>query len=200
MNLYQRITGVLALVISSLIGSAQDFPGSDRLIWSPDSAWLTGVRSAGSAILFSRRVPLVSFMLNGKRCNTSMSAESWGDKLRIRMADTSLEFANISTDTVVVSNPVPFGDDSSHVYITGLGDHPLSRTYIFLPGKSPVNVIVPDDAWDLGYCSFAVGGAFDHDPVQIAALLRRNRQSVTNGRTTRFETILYPGGSVRYRW
>jgi len=139
-------------------------------------------------------------MLNGKRCNTSMSAESWGDKLRIRMADTSLEFANISTDTVVVSNPVPFGDDSSHVYITGLGDHPLSRTYIFLPGKSPVNVIVPDDAWDLGYCSFAVGGAFDHDPVQIAALLRRNRQSVTNGRTTRFETILYPGGSVRYRW
>ena len=50
-----------------------------------------------------------------------------------------IHFENISNDTLEVRNIVPFGADSSHVYITGKGEHALSRTHLFIPGKIPVN-------------------------------------------------------------
>lgn len=51
-----------------------------------------------------------------------------------------------------------------------------------------MNVIVPDNAWELGFS--AVDG--------MVALSRRTRNSVRDGHRTRFETFLYPGGTVSY--
>lgn len=101
-------------------------------------------------------------------------------------------FENTSRDTITLENIVPFGIKKDYVYITGKGDHSLSRTHLFIPGKTPVNVIVPDNAWDLGYCSYSEGNK------TIAGLVRRDRTSIKNGTRKRFETILYPGGSVSY--
>src|SRR6185436_1916586 len=56
-----------------------------------------------------------------------------------------------------------------------------------------VNVIVPDNAWELGYSSFRL-----NDEVNVYGLARRNVQSIKNGQRKRFETILFPGGSVEY--
>jgi gamma-glutamyl hercynylcysteine S-oxide synthase len=105
----------------------------------------------------------------------------------------TITFKNSSNDTVVLSNVVPFGVSAHHVYITGKGDHPLSRTHIFIPGKIPLNVICPDNAWELGYSNIELD-----QPVTICALLRRDRSSVQSGERRRFETVLYPGGSVAY--
>ncbi|MBO9572399.1 MAG: hypothetical protein J7497_09355, partial [Chitinophagaceae bacterium] len=104
-----------------------------------------------------------------------------------------ISFKNISTDTVVLHNVVPFARTNSEVYITGIGNHELSRTHLIFPSRSPVNVIVPDNAWDLGYNTHMIS-----EDRKLAGLTRRIKNSVENGRRKRFETILYPGGSVQY--
>ncbi|HMJ68198.1 MAG TPA: SUMF1/EgtB/PvdO family nonheme iron enzyme [Cyclobacteriaceae bacterium] len=97
-------------------------------------------------------------------------------------------FTNKSNDTLRLSNVLPFGRDPKYPYITGLGDHSLSRTHLFLPGRKPVNVIVPDNAWELGW-------AFRPETVGLS---RRDVFSIVKGLRRRFETVLYPGGSVKY--
>ncbi|MBS1508223.1 MAG: SUMF1/EgtB/PvdO family nonheme iron enzyme [Bacteroidetes bacterium] len=104
-----------------------------------------------------------------------------------------LTFANPTKDTLSISNVVPLGESKDRVYITGLGNHPLSRTHLFVPGKTPVNVIVPDNAWELGYISVPLNGQ-----LNLCALTRRDVSSIQNGKRKRFETLLYPGGSVNY--
>ncbi|MDX2046300.1 MAG: SUMF1/EgtB/PvdO family nonheme iron enzyme [Chitinophagaceae bacterium] len=103
-------------------------------------------------------------------------------------------FENTSNDTIEIRNVVPFGASPNHVYITGYGEHRLSRTHLFIPGKIPVNVVCPDNAWELGFsCIENAGGN------NICALMRREANSIQKGQRKRFETVLYPGGSVKYR-
>jgi len=104
-------------------------------------------------------------------------------------------FANTSKDTLRLSNVVPFGISDQRVYLTGKGEHPLSRANLFIPGKVPVNVILPDNAWEAGYSS--VGLSYG---VSIAALARRDPSTLKKGARRRFETILYPGGSISYNF
>jgi len=105
----------------------------------------------------------------------------------------TIQFKNTGKDTLWVTNVLPFVPDSNEVYITGLGDHGLSRTHLFRPGFKPVNVIVPDNAWELGFSERDLG----HNK-KVCALTRRNRESVKNGQRRRFETVLFPGGSIEY--
>ena len=104
-----------------------------------------------------------------------------------------IHFKNASKDTLTLSNVVPFGRSDHQVFITGLGDHLLSRTHLFLPGKKPVNVIVPDNAWELGYAGVKL-----NDSQNAFALVRRDLNSLQNVTRKRFETIIPPGGSVNY--
>lgn len=105
----------------------------------------------------------------------------------------TVRFRNLSSDTVRLHNVVPLGVSAGHVYITGKGNHGLSRTHLFRPGYAPVNVIVPDNAWELGFS--AVDGTNGNN---VAALARRDNSSVEKGKRGRFETTLYPGGTVSY--
>lgn len=107
----------------------------------------------------------------------------------------TLTFENHSSDTLWLTNVLPFIPDEKYVYITGIGDHGLSRTYLFRPGFSPMNVIVPDNAWELGYAERKL-----ESEIKICALTRRDRESIKNGTRRRFETVLYPGGSVEYTY
>ncbi len=149
-----------------------------------------------------RRLPLASFVLGGRQMNTQQP-ESFQHTLQIQFSGYTktsygitgnITFKNISRDSLWLENVVPFGEGDDRVYITGKGKHELSRTHLFIPGRQPVNVIVPDNAWDLGFCS--INDQADH--IQLTALARRNRASITKGTRTRFETHLYPGGSVTY--
>lgn len=98
-------------------------------------------------------------------------------------------FKNTGKDTITLRNVVPEGD----VFITGLGEHPLSRAHLFLPSRIPVNVVLPDNAWELGYASRQLT-----DSSGGAVLMRRDRNSIKDGQRKRFETVLFPGGSVSY--
>ena len=97
---------------------------------------------------------------------------------------------NLSTDTLEIHNLVPFAETPDKVYITGMGRHYLSRTHLFRPGMVPVNVIVPDNAWNLGFSELIA------DNTQVYGLLRR--ASSGNARIARFENYLNPGGWVSY--
>lgn len=119
------------------------------------------------------------------------------ERLRVEHVSDSLlprgfaqvyKFINPTSDTIRLANVLPFRRDQLDVYITGWGDHSLSRAHLFLKGRTPVNVIVPDNAWELGYASAA----------NYYALARRSVPSIVKGKRQRFQTVLYPGGSVQY--
>ncbi|MBX3256722.1 MAG: SUMF1/EgtB/PvdO family nonheme iron enzyme [Chitinophagaceae bacterium] len=146
-------------------------------------------------------LPLVSFVLNNKLYYSNQQS-GFAGKLHIQVTEVtktasgmqaSVLFTNTGSDTIQLENVVPFGEEKQKVYITGSGKHGLSRTHLFIPGKQPVNIIVPDNAWDLGFCTIQMGG--DH---QLTGLLRRNRAGITKGTRTRFETKLFPGGTVEH--
>lgn len=95
-------------------------------------------------------------------------------------------FENQSDDTIVLENVVPYGEQPGHVYITASGPWNLARARLFLPGKSPVGIILPDNAWEMG---FGMKGKF-------MAMARRT--SWEKAIRKRYETHLLPGGNVRY--
>ncbi len=162
-----------------------------------------------SGKIHDAKLPLISFRLGEQLIDTrQMNVVSTGDSTVVRL-DTRLElvFKNepgfspgwkgnvrirnlTKKDTLEVWNIVPFGEAADKVYITGFGRHGLSRTHLARPGVKPVNVIVPDNAWDLGFSESILPG------IKVAALTRRVASEKAQKR--RFETNLYPGGSVTY--
>lgn len=94
-------------------------------------------------------------------------------------------------DTITVSDVVPFGEKNNTSYITGAGPPDLARANLFLPGKSPVRVILPDNAWEMGFTTFDGAGN-----LSVASVARRI--SCDNGTIRRYETILPPGAAVTY--
>jgi gamma-glutamyl hercynylcysteine S-oxide synthase len=175
-------------------------------------AGLTAERFLSSdnlAINLLKARPLFSFLLNEKLLKSS-EAESFPSETGFTqvfdnkiIARTSVmaggpkgwkcevTFENIGKDTVIVSNVVPFGTEDSSVYITGKGPWDLARAYLFRPGFRPVRVILPDNAWELGYCSFDTGNG-----LSVCALARR--QQTTGGQKKRYETALPPHAKVNY--
>jgi formylglycine-generating enzyme required for sulfatase activity len=142
----------------------------------------------------------VHFLLNGKYSHATANSNSASGNILTEythepvkgFSHDRIRFSNTSSDTLRLSNVVPLSEDKSAVYITGKGDHPLSRTHIFFPDRTPVNVVVPDNAWELGF-SFT-----NHGRMDTAALSRRDVKSIEKGTRKRFETVLFPGGSVTY--
>ena len=117
-----------------------------------------------------------------------------GIRYMLRMhSDTIIfvEITNLQDTLVTVKNLVPFGSSQDQIYITGWGDHSLSRSHLFVPKASPVNVILPDNAWELGFGVTPLDSASG-----ISALARRMKHTDADSR--RFETILSPNGSVEY--
>lgn len=145
-------------------------------------------------------LPLLSFELNKKE--TSTLSEVWSNSLEINILSEesttdglkmTVVFRNISKDTINLRNVVPFGHSDKHVYITGLGEHGLSRAYLFVPGRTPVNVIVPDNAWELGYSGVELGNG-----LNVWGFTRRKSWEKATRR--RFESIVSPGGTVTYEF
>jgi len=144
-------------------------------------------------------LPLISFELNGKRNvpgdNASLQIEVSNSTTTYSGIARRITFINSSNDTIQLSNVVPFGSAEDKVFLTGHGDHYLSRSHLFLPGKIPVNVILPDNAWELGFSEVEL-----FDTVSMFGLVRRDVHSIENGQSRRFVTLLFPGGKATYNF
>jgi gamma-glutamyl hercynylcysteine S-oxide synthase len=153
--------------------------------------------------------PCLSFFLDEKLYSTAdaeareeggVLTQVFGDKLRVivnmpaQVIDSwacDFVFENIGKDTVILSNVVPFGESKTSVYITGYGPADLARACLFRPGFRPVRVILPDNAWEMGYSSFSAG-----DDLSVCAITRR--QKTEGGQKRRYETVLPPAAKVTY--
>ena len=102
-----------------------------------------------------------------------------------------LTIKNNTSDTLEFSNVVPFGISDEHVYITATGPWALARTKIFRPGLAPVGVILPDNAWEMGYASVELNNDYS-----VCAITRRKEYD--NSQRKRYKTIVSPRGSVEY--
>lgn len=188
---------VIAACFALGLSAQSNISGFD---FSSDSLQVNQLISSGNQRkAFKTPLPLVSFKLNGKLVSSNNMSNA-KQQLQIRPVgiqfgpegtQATVRFTNTGKDTLKLENIVPFGEAASNVYITGLGTHGLSRTHLFRPGVQPVNVIVPDNAWELGFNTISLD-----NELQLASLTRR--KTVNNGRRSRFETWLYPGGSVEF--
>jgi iron(II)-dependent oxidoreductase len=152
------------------------------------------------------QMPLVSFQIGDKQYNSLDAKQenginripkgveiSWDSKPYGYGLKVLIKFHNISKDTLMLHNVVPFLRSTDNVYITGKGNHDLSRTHLFRPGFEPANVIVPDNAWELGFSEIELANG-----QKVCALTRRSKVPVVNGRKHRFETELFPNGTVEF--
>jgi gamma-glutamyl hercynylcysteine S-oxide synthase len=103
-----------------------------------------------------------------------------------------IQLRNTGNDTLSIKNFLPLGRRSDQVYITGKGEHPLSRAHLFTPGHDPVNIIVPDNLWHMGYASIQT-------PHQPGLYFFSRRKSWKDAIRRRFEMLVLPGGSVRHQ-
>jgi len=62
-----------------------------------------------------------------------------------------IRLKNISSQKITIENVVPLGENPDHVYITAAGPPSLARSMIFRPGCGPVGIILPDNAWEMGF-------------------------------------------------
>lgn len=198
----------IILFLFSLSSSAQKIEDI-ALVSAPGLQTGIIILQDSTAIPLVNSRPLFSFILDGKLYRSSGSdynkqqntyIQYFGNRLKAVTAagkDTSgnwtaeVTFENAGTDTVSVSNVVPFGEDSVSIYITGYGPPDLARARLFRPGFRPLRVILPDNAWEMGYISFPAGSNYS-----VCAIARR--QSTEGGQRRRYETVLPPGSKVSY--
>ena len=168
----------------------------------------------GRVQTLARPLPLLSFWLNDTLVSTaSFVSRSAGDsitwtssrklngvvrmkKLSHRGVQLDVTFRNASRDTLALSNVVPFGEDRAHVFIRAHGPQTpqlrLSRSALFRPGCGPIGVVLPDNAWEMGFCDVTLGGGRG-----LTAIARR--QDSASAELRRFRANLPPGGWVTYR-
>lgn len=171
-----------------------------------------GIRS-GERENLRQDLPLVSFLLNDSLVtSTEMRPVRQGDSIVYTMprgingvfkldrgsgrgVGGSLTFVNGSSDTVRIANVVPFGEGADRVYITATGSttwpNYMSRSALFRPGLGPIGVVLPDDAWEMGFCDIPVS-----NDLSLVGIARRVASEHADER--RFRTILPPGALVRY--
>lgn len=146
-----------------------------------------------------KELPLISYQIGNREYSTTVASEiidisfsaepfDYGVKGKIR-------FRNSSNDTINLHNIVPLGRNEEHVYITGKGSHGLSRSHLFRQGYQPINIILPDNSWELGFTCAETDGENN-----IVALVRRDNKSLKDGMLRRFETTLYPSGAIEYNF
>jgi gamma-glutamyl hercynylcysteine S-oxide synthase len=165
--------------------------------------------SDNTNVLYKRKKPVLSFQLDEKifttgdvpavRSGNNFELE-FDKKVRLVLGDSEsagsdwqckVEFENISGDTVSISNVIPFDSDNESVNITGKGPWDLARAWLFRPGYRPVRVILPDNAWEMGYTSFEAEGG-----ISVCAIARR--QQTIEGQKQRYQTLLPPKAKVYY--
>lgn len=201
-----RQTLLLILLVSFLNCTAQDL--EDFNITS-EAAIKSIVLKDGNIFILKDPESFFSFLLNGQyKLSTEFLSQTQPGKWAFRF-DGGLEgeyrkaefareglkyvlfFHNAGKDTLILENIVPFGEKENHVYITSTGPWELARAKLFRPGYGPVRVILPDNAWEMGYGSFPV-----NSELSLCAIARRTGWEGSIRR--RYETILPPGGTVEY--
>jgi formylglycine-generating enzyme required for sulfatase activity len=153
--------------------------------------------------------PAFSFILNGKyHLSSDVNAALVGTRFIMNFENSlgvnfisyggghpgwrgEINFQNGGFDTIEISNVLPLGEDPDNIYITGKGPWNLARAYLHRPGYEPLRVILPDNAWELGFSIKQIRG--DSSLVTLA------RRAASDGAIARrYSTLLPPGAKVTF--
>ncbi len=163
----------------------------------------------GQGITIAEKIPLFSLEVNDSLIYaTSVNAASVRGKITFEISGqitgtltvdkqfrtgwkAVIVLTNHSKDTVKLSNIVPFSVSPERIYLTASGPWSLARTKIFRPGVGPVGVVLPDNAWEMGY-----GDLPTPQGKNFCAITRRKKSE--GGEIRRWWTRLPPGSSVEY--
>ncbi|MCF8388657.1 MAG: formylglycine-generating enzyme family protein [Bacteroidales bacterium] len=183
--------------------------GQELKFHDPPGLGISVIKDQDRDLLPYRNVPLFSFDLDGSTHYSNNAAiEIQGEKIYFTFPSgirgylqidkefkinwkATLLFENPGIDTLVLENVLPFGISDQHIYITGAGPWSLARTKLFRPAKIPLGVILPDNAWEMGYASIPTNA-----DKSICAISRRTE--IKGAKRQRYKTILYPHSSVAY--
>ena len=167
----------------------------------------TLIFSDSSQVKPDEAFPLFSFELNGKyHQSDDVNAGLAGTRFVLNFEESlkitfrsfggnhpgwrgEIRFENEGFDTIEICNVLPFGESPANVYITGKGPWDLARAWLHRPGYDPVRVILPDNAWELGYSSIR-----RNDGLSVCALIRRG--SNDGAILHRYSTLIPPGSEV----
>jgi iron(II)-dependent oxidoreductase len=154
----------------------------------------------GSQVALASPLPLFTLLVDGRLTAASglpaglavsvAPEDGFGPGAKLRVL-----FRNDTGSKITLENLVPLGQAPDRTYITaGLPNkepHTLDRTQLFRPGLRPVGVVLPDNAWHMGFCSVETGAG-----TSITAIARRVKTD--KAARTRWAATLDPGGSVEY--
>ncbi|MFH1528544.1 MAG: SUMF1/EgtB/PvdO family nonheme iron enzyme [Bacteroidota bacterium] len=203
---------ILFIWISSSISLAQ-FISSVELT-TAKGLGVTGFTSQNGVAVFCKdTLPFFSFELNDTVI-TSLEAKAIveGDSIRWTMNNeisgsvrihknfnrgwkATVSFLNTSSRKQKISGVVPLGEASDHTYIKAAGlstyIHRLSRSKLFRPGVGAVGVVLPDNAWEMGFCDAKIAPS-----MSLTAIARRTFSDKADVR--RFHTTLDVNGTIQY--
>ena len=163
----------------------------------------------GKVINIHKSPPLFTFVLNDSPVSSTNSQSAtrgdiincqFGDKIRCEIRIDKefspgwravVVFKNISDSVLKIENIVPLGQGEDHIYITASGPWSLARSKLYRPNFCPIGVILPDNAWEMGYCTVQVT-----KDLSICAIARRTDWD--KAKRSRWNTELQPGGTVTY--
>ncbi|HNS16675.1 MAG TPA: formylglycine-generating enzyme family protein [Bacteroidales bacterium] len=155
---------------------------NDSLVSSADISFL----SFDDSLSFSINTILKASLVRKK--------DHFGNPLYTLKIDNP-EMDNSPDSVIRIENLVPLGQSRDHVHITADGSYDwpgyLCRSRLFIPGQGPVGIVLPDNAWHLGFSDVQIS-----DDLWLVALARRT--NTENADVRRWWTDLKPGGSVEY--
>jgi iron(II)-dependent oxidoreductase len=210
----QRLFRGLTILLNcaSLVAGAQNIRMID--VGTGKGLTVTGYTNAdGRTQRVPQPLPVLSLWINDSLVS-SKSFASWkeGDSVRwkaprylegtlrthtpfARGIHLSIVFRNTSRDTIRLSDVVPLGEGPDRVFIRAHGpqtyQHRLSRSALFRPGRGPIGVVLPDNAWEMGFCDVTAGSG-----RSLTAIARR--EDSASAELRRFRAVIPPDGWVRY--
>jgi len=188
---------------------------SSVLFDRPSSFTVKGFTVNSMEISVPHAVPVFSLLIDSNSYNTiGVKTNFKTDTVTFTLADSIagrlvidrsctqglkylLKFTNTAKCDHKIENLVPLGEGADKVYITAGGTkewpHYLCRSLLFRPGFCPVGVILPDNAWHLGFCDFRL-----NDSLSVTAMARRSGRDENKTSVDRWAVVLKPSGWVEY--
>ena len=168
----------------------------------------------GQAISFKAEVPLFTILIDNQLCYPVVIGSDGNKEVKFILPEEirgSLEadkdfhdgiryilrLNNTGSKDHRLENLVPLGIGNDKVYITAGGSmewpHYLSRSLLYRPGYAPVGVILPDNAWHLGFSDIVAGQGYS-----LSGLARRDKRDETATTVDRWAVTIKSGGWAGY--
>jgi gamma-glutamyl hercynylcysteine S-oxide synthase len=171
------------------------------------------IKNSGNGSL-DQSQPLFSVVVDSVLHKTCRDAHLEGDTLFFVLADSivgwaareknfspgvkfNVHFMNSGKVSHRIENLVPMGEGKDRAYITAAGTKEwpqyLCRSRLYRPGYGPVGVVLPDNAWHLGFADLRV-----NDTLSLTALARRGARDKDKTEIDRWMVTMKPGGWAEY--